>query len=105
LDWNSIVPQGHNQSREITFRRNDEWVLEYLLEIVAAKKESGIRTSLSYEIVRLVKNALCNEVNGGELDALILKERMDDLAERLDPDIRGLVKGPSRMGGDLDDKE
>jgi len=98
------VPKGKNQTREITFRRTDEWVLEYLLEIVAAKRESGIRTSLSYELVRLAKNALCGETNGEELDAVILKERLDDLRCRLDTDVRGMVKGPSRISGEIDER-
>jgi hypothetical protein len=81
------VTRGKNKNIVVTFRRDDEWVLEYLAAIVEGKRELGIRTSLSYEVVRLVKNTLHNELKGSKLDALIVKEKLDDIRSRLSSDV------------------
>jgi hypothetical protein len=60
-------------SREyVYFRKKDLWLKECLDKIIKSKKAMGIRTNMSYEIVRLAKNGLMKELIGADLDKKIL---------------------------------
>lgn len=52
------MTKGSNKTVDVTVRKSDEWVIEYLQMIVDVKKDMGIRTSISYEVMRLVKRAI-----------------------------------------------
>lgn len=92
------MTRGNNKSVDLAFRRKDEWVLEYLQAIVETKREMGIKTSLSYEIVRLIKNTLHDELKGAKLDAAILREKIDDFRKRATSDLSEMAREESGPG-------
>lgn len=57
----------------IHLKRSDEWVYEHLLTLVAAKKMIGKNTSVSNEVLRIVKNYILQTKIGNDLDKDILK--------------------------------
>lgn len=59
--------------RSIAFRKDDVWFLDALVKIVDTKKAAGFKTSVSYELVRLAKNALTGAVDGAAFDRKVLK--------------------------------
>ena len=62
-----------NVRETVVFRKDDEWVQEFVEKLVHSKREMGFPTSFSFEAVRLMKSGLVNSLDGAELDALILK--------------------------------
>lgn len=58
----------------ISFRKDNEWVYNLVKEVVKTKKLLGIRTSFSYEMLRLISNHLREESYGVELDKRILRK-------------------------------
>ena len=63
---------GKRRKRVINFRIADDWLLDVLDKIVETKLDSGIRTSFSYELIRLAKNGFASGMAGIELDKKIL---------------------------------
>jgi hypothetical protein len=70
------APKGNK--RMIVFRKEFAEVLAKLDRIVQMKTLSGISTSFSYEVVRLVRNALTRTVTGSDLDRSILSDSSAD---------------------------
>ncbi len=70
-----------NKKPTITFRKKDEWLYDCITKIVESKKAAGMRTSLSFELIRLARNGLLNEMRGAEADQKILKGDDDDSAD------------------------
>jgi len=66
------------KKEKITFRRKDEWLHECVTKIVETKRDAGMKTSFSYELVRLARNGMLNEMRGAEKDQEILKGGDDD---------------------------
>ena len=62
-----------NKRETLVFRRSDEWVHECVDKIVTAKRDMGLPTSFSYEVVRLLRAGLVFSLSGSELDRAILK--------------------------------
>jgi len=67
-----------NRRETAVFRQKDEWLYECIEKIVRLKKAAGIRTSFSYELIRLAANGLTGEMIGAEIDRKILKGTKDD---------------------------
>ena len=59
--------------RSIAFRKQDVWFLDALVKIVDTKQSAGFKTSVSYELIRLAKNALTGAVDGSAFDRKVLK--------------------------------
>ena len=59
--------------RSIAFRKDDVWFLDALVKIVDTKQSAGFKTSVSYELIRLAKNALTGAVDGSAFDRKVLK--------------------------------
>ncbi len=66
-----------NKNEKITFRRRDEWLHHCVQKIVDTKRDAGMTTSFSYELVRLARNGLLNEIRGADSDRKILKGEDD----------------------------
>jgi hypothetical protein len=62
----------------VSIRKEDLWILDVLDRIVEAKQAAGIKTSLSWELVRCAKNGLTNGLDGAELDKKILQGANND---------------------------
>jgi uncharacterized membrane protein len=56
----------------ITFKKEDEHFYSLIVGIVQIKKLTGIRTSFSYELIRLAKNGLGMSLKGTSLDRKII---------------------------------
>jgi hypothetical protein len=69
------------KKEKVTFRRKDEWLHECVTKIVASKRAAGLRTSFSYELVRLARNGMLNEMRGAEKDQEILRGDDNDSAD------------------------
>jgi hypothetical protein len=69
---------GCSLQRTVTCRRADQWLLERLDTIVDTKKSLGIKTSFSYELFRLAKNALAATLKGSKLDREIMEDSHAD---------------------------
>ena len=50
----------------------DEWLIDSLKKIVESKKKMHLKSSLSWELLRIAKNGLINELAGASLDKTIL---------------------------------
>ena len=61
-----------NKRIVVVFPREDEWMFECLTKIVETKKAMGMKSTLSFELLRLAKNGLTNGLKGVELDRRIL---------------------------------
>tara|TARA_R100001510_G_C7656076_1_gene215694 strand:+ start:4545 stop:4751 length:207 start_codon:yes stop_codon:yes gene_type:complete len=59
--------------RNIHFRKDMEWMIEYIDRIVQTKTEMGVRTSFSWEMQRLARNGLLNSKEGSSIDRTLLK--------------------------------
>jgi len=55
----------------------DQWVLDALKSIVQTKKNMGYQSSLSFEVMRCVRNSLTQCMVGTELDTQILLRDTD----------------------------
>jgi hypothetical protein len=62
-----------NRRETLVFRRTDEWVWDCVTKLVEAKREMGLPTSFSYEVVRLIRGGLVNNLEGADYDRKILK--------------------------------
>ena len=62
------------RKRVILCRVNQEWVFKIIDKIVLSKQAMGIKTTFSYEIIRLAGNQLVKEMDGAEMDKRILRE-------------------------------
>ena len=62
----------------IRFRDKDEWLYDRIATIVEHKQAAGMRTSFTFELLRLAKNGLLGEMRGADLDRAILKGEDDD---------------------------
>ena len=60
------------------FRRRDNWLYDCIDKIVRVKRAAGIKTSHSYELVRLAKDGLTHHMHGAENDLSILKKGVVD---------------------------
>ncbi len=54
--------------RRVVCRTKDRWLLRFIDNIVKTKRETGIRTSFSYELFRLAKNGLLKSLRKDEID-------------------------------------
>lgn len=63
----------------MVFRRQDEWLIKCIDRIVEAKTLAGMRTTASFELVRLAKNGLTNAMTGSEIDRKVLGHGGDDV--------------------------
>ena len=57
-----------NLRETIVFRRQDDWVHDFICKIVEVKRAAGISTSFSHEVVRIVINGLLDTKNGVMVD-------------------------------------
>ena len=60
--------------------QQDMWLIEALEEIVKAKRAMGLKSSISFELLRLAKNGLTDGLAGSKMDRAIL-EKTDDAAD------------------------
>jgi len=60
--------------RSIIFRRDDQWLLNCLDHVVESKQISGIRSSFSYELIRLAKNGFLKSMQGSKILKKLLAE-------------------------------
>lgn len=85
-----MMPNGSNKQLVITFRKRDEWALDYLKMIISGKKDLGIKTSLSYEIVRLIKQGLQSNT---EIPDAVRQKFSEHIRRLADEPIRGYSDG------------
>jgi hypothetical protein len=48
------------------------WLIQALEKIVQTKQELGLKSSLSWELLRIAKNGLTSEMVGAKIDRAIL---------------------------------
>jgi len=65
---------GSLKRRTITIRKQDSFFIDCLDSIVESKKLSGMKSSFSYELVRLAKNAFFGMFVGKEIDLRMLEK-------------------------------
>lgn len=68
--------------RSVICRNKDLWLFECIDKIVKGKKAMGIKSSFSYELVRLAKNGFFNSMEGHKLDVAILGKKDADTKKR-----------------------
>lgn len=56
----------------VTVADEDAWLIEAIEEVVKVKRKGGLRSSFSFELVRLAKNGLTGNLTGHEIDQRIL---------------------------------
>ena len=66
------------RNRTVICRVDQEWVFKSIDRIVENKKAMGIKTTFSYELVRLAGNQLVKEMDGAEIDRSILRKLKRD---------------------------
>ena len=66
-----------NRKEHIVFRREHEWLAECIDKIVQAKTDVGIKTSFSWELIRLARCGMVQnmEGDGAAFDRAILKDK------------------------------
>jgi len=62
-----------NKRVVVVIPREDEWLFECLEKIVKTKNEMGLRSTMSYELLRLAKNGMTKGMVGADLDRKILR--------------------------------
>lgn len=65
-------PKKVQRRRVVYARKKDDWVLSAIDRLVEVKKSSGMKSSFSYELFRLVKHSLLGTLEGKKLDLTIL---------------------------------
>ena len=58
----------------VVFRVEDGWLAECVDKIVCVKRAAGIKTSFSFELVRLARVGLTGEFLGAEFDKKAIKD-------------------------------
>lgn len=76
---------GRERERTLYCRVQDVWILESIDSIIRTKRTLGVRTSFSYEIMRLVRNSLLNARDGEAIDREVMR---GVVAEGDDADVR-----------------
>jgi len=61
--------------KTIFFTSDTEWVYRSIMKLVNTKKEMGLPSTFSSELIRLAKNNLGTTLNGTKLDREILADR------------------------------
>ena len=61
-----------NKRIVVVVPREDEWLYDCLEKIVKTKKEMGLRSTMSFELLRLAKNGMTKGMVGVDLDRKIL---------------------------------
>ena len=69
-----------NERTTVIFRNKDKWFYDWIVKMVDTKRYMGLRTSMSFEILRLAKKGLLDSAEGADLDRTILKGDKDDVA-------------------------
>lgn len=59
----------------VVYRKESQWLIDYIQDIVDTKKKLGFNTSFSYELFRLAKKGLVDSKEGEEIDKLVLSKR------------------------------
>jgi len=60
---------------QIYVSKEDQWLLDSIIQIVEMKKKSKRKSSVSWELLRLAKNGLLRELSGADFDReILLKE-------------------------------
>jgi hypothetical protein len=57
---------------KIYVSEQDMWLIQALEKIVQTKQELGLKSSLSWELLRIAKNGLTSEMVGAKIDRAIL---------------------------------
>ena len=79
------MPVRPERRRTLNCRAEDVWVLRAIDQIIEAKRTLGLKTSFSYEMMRLARNALLNAADGEAVDREVMR---DVVAEGTGPDVR-----------------
>ena len=67
-----------NKKIVVVFQKRDEWLYNCLEKIVKSKREMGLKTSISFELIRWARNGFINNTEGMRLD----RELLGDITER-----------------------
>jgi len=61
--------KGHKRKRFISFRKQDQWLLDAIDKVLKTKKDLGLPANFSFELVRLARCGLVkNLTDGAKLD-------------------------------------